>query len=66
MAMIQTIPRLPIKDNPDKINCLSLLNTALTCKDFLDVALDALWENLYTLEPLLKVLRDPQLSVTAA
>jgi hypothetical protein len=33
-----------------------LLNAALTCKDFLDVALDALWEELYSLVPLLKLL----------
>ena len=34
----------------------SLLNAALTCKDFLDVALDALWEELGLLVLLLKVL----------
>jgi hypothetical protein len=34
----------------------SILNAALTCKDILEVALDAYWENLYTLVPLLKVL----------
>ena len=33
-----------------------LLRAALTCKDFLDVALDALWENLESLVPLLKLL----------
>ena len=33
-----------------------LLNAALTCKDFLDVALDTLWEELYSLLPLLKLL----------
>ena len=33
-----------------------LLNVALTCKDFLDVALDALWEELDSLVPLLKLL----------
>lgn len=33
-----------------------LLNAALTCKDFLDVALDVLWEELYTMTPLLKLL----------
>ena len=33
-----------------------LLNAALTCKDFLDVALDALWERMYSLVPLLKLL----------
>jgi hypothetical protein len=33
-----------------------LFNAALTCKDFLDVALDALWEDLHSLVPLLKLL----------
>ena len=33
-----------------------LLNAALACKDFLGVALDALWENLDSLVPLLKLL----------
>ena len=33
-----------------------LLNAALTCKDFLDVALDALWEEMDSLVPLLKLL----------
>ena len=33
-----------------------LLNAALTCKDFLDVALDALWEKMDSLVPLLKLL----------
>ena len=33
-----------------------LLNAALTCKDFLDVALDALWEELDSFVPLLKLL----------
>ena len=40
----------------DKINRRSLLNAALTCKDFLDVALDALWEEMDSLVPLLKLL----------
>ena len=35
---------------------LSLLNAALTCKDFLDEALDTLWEELHSLLDLLKVL----------
>ena len=33
-----------------------LFNVALTCKDVLDVALDALWEKLDSLVPLLKLL----------
>ena len=38
-----------------------LFNAALTCKDFLEVALDALWEELDSLVPLLKLL--PSLQV---
>jgi hypothetical protein len=38
----------------EKHRCL--LNAALTCKDFRDVALDALWENLDSWVPLLKLL----------
>ena len=34
-----------------------LLNAALTCKDFLDIALDALWEELDSFMPLLRLLR---------
>jgi hypothetical protein len=33
-----------------------LLNAALTCKDFLDIALNALWEELDSLVPVLKLL----------
>ena len=33
-----------------------LLNAALTCKDFLDVALDKLWEKMSSLLPVLKLL----------
>ena len=33
-----------------------LLNVALTCRDFLDVALDALWEDMDSFLPLLKLL----------
>ena len=33
-----------------------LLNAALTCKDFLDVALDKIWEKLDSLVPVLKLL----------
>ena len=33
-----------------------LFDAALTCKDFLEVALDALWEELDSLVPLLKLL----------
>ena len=43
----------------EKHRCL--LNAALTSKDFLDVALDALWEELNSLVPLLKLL--PSLQV---
>lgn len=38
-----------------------LFNAALTCKDFLEVALDALWEELGSLVPLLKLLPALQL-----
>jgi hypothetical protein len=40
----------------NKKNRPYFFNTALTCKDFLDVALDALWERLDSLVPLLKLL----------
>ena len=38
----------------EKRRCL--LNAALTCKDFLDEALDALWEKMDSMVPLLKLL----------
>ena len=38
----------------EKHRCL--LNAALTCKDFLEVALDTLWEELDSFVPLLKML----------
>ena len=40
-----------------------LLNAALTCKDFLDLALDALWEVMGSLVPLLKLLPALQLEL---
>ena len=43
-----------LKNDEDSDQCL--FNAALTCKDFLDVALDALWEEIYSLVPLLKLL----------
>lgn len=51
--MAVTFSHLQFKDD-EKYQCL--LNAALICKDFLDVALDALWENLDSLVPLLKLL----------
>ena len=48
--MAMTFSHLKIHSN----RCL--LNLALTCKDFLDIALDALWEVLYSFMPLLKLL----------
>jgi hypothetical protein len=48
-----TFSHLQVK-NDKEFRCL--LNAALTCKDFLDVALDALWEELNSLVPLLKLL----------
>jgi hypothetical protein len=56
--MAMTFSHLQVKDD-EKYRCL--LNAALTCKDFLDVALDALWEELDSLVPLLKLL--PSLKV---
>ena len=49
--MVMTFSHLQVEKN-----CQSLLNAALTCKDFQDEALDALWEELDSLVPLLKVL----------
>ena len=46
------------------IDMTSLLNAALTCKDFLDGALDALWEMMPSFLPLLKLL--PALKVEHA
>jgi hypothetical protein len=42
-------------------SCQYLFNAALTCKDFLDVALDVLWEELDSLVPLLSLLPALQL-----
>ena len=51
--MAMTISHLRVKN----VACNRyLLNAGLTCKDFLDVALDALWEELHSLVPLLKLL----------
>ena len=49
--MAMTFSHLKIHSN----RCL--LNLALTCKDFLDIALDALWEELESFMPLLRLLR---------
>ena len=40
----------------NKKNRQYLFNATLTCKDFLDVVLDALWEELHSFVPLLKLL----------
>ena len=50
--MAMTISHL--RGEVDEERCL--LNAALTCKDFLDIALDALWEKLESLVPVLKLL----------
>ena len=50
----ETFSHLQVKN--DKKNRRCLFNAALTCKDFLDVALDALWEELGSFVPLLKLL----------
>ena len=47
----------------EKRRCL--LNAALTCKDFLDVALDVIWEKLDSMVPLLKLLPGLQLESDA-
>ena len=52
--MAMTFSHLQVKN--DKKNRRCLFNAALTCKDFLDIALDALWERLDSLLPLLKLL----------
>ena len=55
--MTLTISHLRGEDSDDKeFEYWCLLNAALICSDFRDVALDALWENLYSLVPLLKLL----------
>jgi hypothetical protein len=48
--IVMTFSHLQVKN--DKKNRRCLLNAALTCKDFLDEALDALWEALDSLVPL--------------
>jgi hypothetical protein len=52
--MAKTFSHLQVEN--DKKNRRCFLNAALTCKYFLDVALDALWEELDSLVPLLKLL----------
>jgi hypothetical protein len=52
--MAQTFSHLQVEN--DKESRLCLFNAALTCKDFLDTALDVLWEELDSLVPLLKLL----------
>jgi hypothetical protein len=56
--MAMTFSHLRV-ENDEKYRCI--LNAALTCKDFLDVALDALWEELDSMVPLLKLLPALQL-----
>ena len=56
--MAMTFSHLQV-ENDEKYRCL--LNAALACKDFLEVALDALWERMYSWVPLLKVLPALQL-----
>jgi hypothetical protein len=52
--MVMTFSHLQVRNDKQSSQCL--LNVALTCKDFLDEALDALWEELNSLLPLLKLL----------
>ena len=58
----KTFFHLQVK-NGKKYQCL--LNAALSCKDFLEVALDALWGELDSLVPLLKLLPALQLEDNA-
>lgn len=52
--MAMTFSHLQVKNDKKSFRCL--FNAALACKDFLDVALNALWEELDSLVPLLKLL----------
>ena len=54
--MALTISHLPVRNDCDKESSQCLLNVALTCKDFLEEALDALWKEMNSLMPLLKLL----------
>jgi hypothetical protein len=58
MGMTFSHLQVNLKKNDRDVNTKyrSLLNAALACKDFLDVALDTLWEELDSLVPLLKLL----------
>ena len=60
--MSMTLSHLPVK-NEERRRCL--LNAALSSKDFLDEALDALWEKLDSMVPLLKLLPGLQLEGNA-
>jgi hypothetical protein len=52
--MMMTFSHLQVENDKKYRQCL--LNVALTCKDFLEVALSALWGKLDSLVPLLKLL----------
>ena len=52
--MAETFSYLQVKNDTGNRRCL--LNVALTCKGFVDLALDVLWEALNSLVPLLKLL----------
>ena len=54
--MAMTFSHLQVKNDEENLKYRCLLNAALTCKGFLDVALDALWEKLDSMVPLLKLL----------
>ena len=51
--MAMTLSHLPVENDERR---RWLLNAALSSKDFLDEALDALWEKLDSMVPLLKLL----------
>ena len=55
-----TFSHLQVKNDED-LKYQYLLDVALTCKDFLDIALNTLWDNLNSLLPLLELLPATQL-----
>ena len=52
--LAMTFSHLQFENDEKYYECL--LNAALTCKDFLDVALNKLWEEMDSLLPVLKLL----------
>jgi hypothetical protein len=54
--MAMTFSHLQVSLRGDKKSHQYLFNVGLTCKDFLEEALDKIWEDMDSLVPLLKVL----------